>query len=44
MRFHRTEAYNGFSQWLRFGNHGVLADNDPAEQEKTIKFGSLLAN
>lgn len=40
----KAEAYNGFSQWLRFGNHGVLADNDPAEQEKTIKFGSLLAN
>jgi TnpA family transposase len=40
----KAEAYNGFSQWLRFGNHGMLADNDPAEQEKKIKFGSLLAN
>lgn len=40
----KVEAYNGFSGWLRFGNGGVIADNDPAEQEKTIKFNSLLAN
>ena len=25
-------------------NNGVLADNDPAEQEKLIKFNTLLAN
>lgn len=40
----QVEAYNGFSGWLRFGNGGVLTDNDPAEQEKMIKFNSLLAN
>jgi TnpA family transposase len=40
----KVEAYNGFSAWLRFGNAGVIADNDPAEQEKIIKFNSLLAN
>lgn len=39
----KAEAYIGFSKWLRFGNHGVLADNDPVEQEKSVKFGSLLA-
>ncbi|MGH3803306.1 MAG: Tn3 family transposase, partial [Pseudonocardiaceae bacterium] len=39
-----VEAYNGFAAWLRFGNGGVIADNDPAEQENTIKFNSLLAN
>ena len=27
-----------------FGNQGVITDNDPAEQEKTIKFNRLLAN
>jgi hypothetical protein len=32
------------SEWVRFGNSGVLADNDPAEQEKSLKFNSLLAN
>jgi TnpA family transposase len=40
----KVEAYNGFAAWLRFGNGGVIAENDPAEQEKTIKFNSLLAN
>ncbi|MEQ4726071.1 Tn3 family transposase [Nonomuraea sp. B19D2] len=37
-----AESYNGFSKWLGFG--GVLADNDPEEQEKLIKFNTLLAN
>lgn len=40
----KVESYNGFAQWLGFGNNGVLADNDPAEQEKLIKFDTLLAN
>lgn len=40
----KVESYNGFSHWLGFGNNGVLADNDPAEQEKLIKFNTLLAN
>jgi hypothetical protein len=40
----KVEAYNGFAAWLRFGNGGVIADNDPAEQEMMIKFNSLLAN
>ncbi|GAA3511458.1 TnpA family transposase [Streptosporangium album] len=40
----KVEAYNGFSEWLRFGNRGVIADNDPVEQEKTLKFNSLLTN
>ncbi|MDL4813167.1 Tn3 family transposase [Actinomadura opuntiae] len=40
----KVEAYNGFAAWLRFGNGGVINRNDPAEQEKTIKFNSLLAN
>jgi TnpA family transposase len=40
----KVESYNGFSQWLRFGNNGVLADNDPVEQEKLIKLNTLLAN
>jgi TnpA family transposase len=40
----QVEAYNGFSAWLRFGSGGVLGSNDPAEQEKMIKFNSLLVN
>ncbi|QYC38831.1 Tn3 transposase DDE domain protein [Nonomuraea coxensis DSM 45129] len=40
----KVETYNGFSQWLGFGNNGVIADNDPEEQEKLIKLNTLLAN
>jgi TnpA family transposase len=40
----KVEAFNGFSQWVGFGNDGVIADNDPAEQEKTAKFNALLTN
>jgi TnpA family transposase len=40
----KVESYHGFAQWLSFGNNGVLADNDPAEQEKLIKLNTLLAN
>ena len=40
----KVESYHGFAQWLSFGNNGVLADNDPAEQEKLIKLDTLLAN
>lgn len=40
----KVEAYNGYTSWLRFGNAGVIAANDPVEQEKTIKFNQLLAN
>jgi len=39
----KAEAYNGFSAWLRFGNE-VITRNDPAEQEKVLKFNSLVAN
>jgi TnpA family transposase len=38
----KGEAYNGFSAWTRFGNQGVIAENDPAEQEKSVKWNSLL--
>ena len=40
----KAESYNEFSAWLRFGNEGVIAENDPDEQEKVIKFNALVAN
>jgi TnpA family transposase len=40
----KVESYNGFAQWLVFGDNGVLADNDPAEQGKLIKLNTLPAN
>ncbi|QHA07932.1 Tn3 family transposase [Streptomyces broussonetiae] len=40
----KVEAFNGFSQWIGFGNGGAITDNDPVEQEKTASFNALLAN
>jgi TnpA family transposase len=40
----KVESCNKFSAWCRFGNHGVIADNDPEEQEKILKFSTLLTN
>jgi TnpA family transposase len=40
----KVESYNNFSSWCRFGNAGVIAANDPEEQEKILKFSTLLAN
>jgi len=40
----KVESYNRFSAWCRFGNAGVIADNDPDEQEKILKFSTLLTN
>lgn len=40
----KAEAYNGFSKWLFFGGESVIADNDPEEQEKAIKYNDLVAN
>ena len=33
----KVEAFNNFCQWLFFGKHGMFADNEPDEQEKTMK-------
>lgn len=40
----KVEAYNGFSKWLFFGGDGIINDNDPEQQEKSIKYGDLVAN
>ncbi|MEV0492268.1 Tn3 family transposase [Streptomyces atratus] len=40
----KVESSNRFSQWIGFGNRGVIADNDPIEQEKAMKFNALLTN
>ncbi|WP_434099900.1 Tn3 family transposase [Streptomyces viridosporus] len=40
----KVESFNRFSQWAGFGNRGVIADNDPIEQEKSMKFNALLTN
>jgi TnpA family transposase len=40
----KAEAYNGFAKWFYFGGEGVIAENDPEEQEKRIKYNDLVAN
>ncbi|MHA5047880.1 Tn3 family transposase [Streptomyces sp. SD15] len=40
----KVESFNRFSQWIGFGNRGVIADNDPVEQEKAMKLNALLTN
>ena len=39
----KIDSYNNFSSWLAFGAEAIER-NDPAEQEKLIKFNTLLAN
>ena len=39
----KVESYNNFTNWLAFGSE-LIERNDPAEQEKMIKFNTLLAN
>jgi TnpA family transposase len=40
----KVEAYNGFAKWNFFGGEGVIADNDPEEQEKAVKYNDLVTN
>ncbi|MGW0857843.1 Tn3 family transposase [Streptomyces sp. NPDC002690] len=40
----KVESFNRFSQWIGFGNRGVIADNDPVEQEKAMRLNALLTN
>ena len=39
----KSESFNGFAKYLTFGGE-VIAQNDPIEQEKTIKYGHLVSN
>ena len=39
----KVEGYHSFSKWLRFGGE-VVAENDPDEQQKFIRYNDLLAS
>ncbi len=39
----KSESFNGFSKYLNFGGE-VIAQNEPIEQEKIIKYGHLVSN
>jgi len=40
----KVEAYNGFSDWLFFGDDGVIESNEPVEQEKRVHYKDIVAN
>ena len=39
----KVEGYHSFSKWLRFGRE-VIAENDPDEQQKYLRYNDLLAS
>ena len=40
----KSEEFNQFIKWIRFGDGGVIQDNMAANQKKILRFGHLLAN
>lgn len=40
----KSEAFNGFSQWIAFGNDGTITENNRDHQRKIIKYNHLVAN
>lgn len=40
----KVEAFNAFSDWIRFGSKVIVASNNPDEMEKAIKYNALIAN
>jgi len=40
----KSEEFNQFMDWIRFGDGGVVGDNMCFNQKKIIKFGHLVAN
>ncbi|SPC06684.1 Tn3 family transposase [Cupriavidus oxalaticus] len=39
----KIESYNGFAKWFSFGGD-VLAENDPDEQQKRLRYNDLIAS
>ena len=40
----KAESFNGFVKWIYFGGEATIWDNDPEEQEKAIKYNTLVAD
>jgi TnpA family transposase len=38
------ESYNAFAKWLCFGGEGVMAENDPDEKQKRLRYNDLVAS
>jgi TnpA family transposase len=39
-----VEKYHHFLDWVFFGKDGIIAENDPIEQEKRLKYLDLVAS
>jgi TnpA family transposase len=39
-----AERYNQFCEWIRFASGGLMAENDPEEQQKRIRYTDIVAN
>jgi TnpA family transposase len=40
----KSESYNDFTQWVLFGDNGIISENDREQQRKIIKYNHLVAN
>jgi len=40
----KVEAYHAYTDFFFFGGQGIIAENDPEEQEKRIKYLDVVAN
>ncbi len=40
----KSEAFNGFTKWVGFGNAGIIQNNSREEQRKIIKYNHLVSN
>jgi TnpA family transposase len=40
----KSEAFNGFAQWVAFGGGGVISENNRDEQRKVIKYNHLVSS
>ncbi len=39
-----AERYNQFCEWIRFAAGGLMAENDPEEQQKLVRYTDIIAN
>ena len=40
----KSEAFNGFTKWVGFGNAGIIQNNNRDDQRKIIKYNHLVSN
>jgi len=39
-----AERYNQFCSWIRFASGGLMAENDPEEMQKRVRYTDIVAN